>query len=255
MRATAICLTLLLVGCHRLIPPTEPDRRRIILFLDVTTSLAGDESAAVQKTVNDIVDKAPADTELLVIPICANTENAPYGRYLLPYPEGSSEIARRKAEAERAKIKTDIASSVQKIQQQTAAVRTQYASCISPALRVAQNEVHNSSRKWNNDVIFVSDMIEECQMSLLGQPVRLLAGPQFAEANKLLVGQQALLSVPDVRVFVILPKAVSSIVRKDYPEPHELKKFWQHLFARSGIPSNRLWWDADVSQYIESIQG
>jgi hypothetical protein len=258
MRLTAMCLVLLSLTCPDSKPESKP-HLRIIVFQDITMSMAGDEAAAVQTIVDEIVDKVPVGTELIVIPICENTERAPGRQWtVLPDP-GSSPYAKKQGLKKRAEIKEAIASFVRDIRTQTTAARSDYSSCISPGLRVAKNVMHtpNSTRKRSTDVIFVSDMIEECRSSLLGQPVRLkMAGHQFSEAAKLVSGNRPLLAVPPARVFVILPKALStSMAKADYPRPADLQSFWQQLFARSGITSDRLWWDANVSQYLDSIRG
>jgi hypothetical protein len=260
MRMTATCLALLVLACCTDCTGCADgvrSQRRIIVFEDITMSLAKDQATAAQNIVNEIVDKAPDGAELVVVPICENTDNAPEISEIIPFT-GLGLRAKEDAREARKALKQEIAKSMQDILKGTKAATSGYASCVSPSLRVSQRVMRTPSpdKNWVTDIIFVSDMIEECQTSILGQTVRLkTADDQFDAAKKLVGGNQRLMDVANARVFVILPKAISTTrLNRDYPSPVELHAFWERLFARSGITANRLWWDANVSQYLESIR-
>jgi|GEM_PF-6043911 len=254
MRITAVCLALLFYSC----PEPKPEtRRRIIIFEDLTMSLASDETNKAQAIVDEIIEKTPGGTDVVIIPICENTDLAPDKTFTMPFPEGTSAYAEREALAARNQLKKEIHAFIQEVAR-TNALRREYSSCISPALRRANTvmRVPQGKVQWKTDVIIVSDMVEECRASVLGQPVRLkLAGHQFDEAQRLVGHTQPLPALPGANVFVMIPKAMSTIVEDPtYPKPHQVKDFWERLFARSGVTGDRLWWDIDPAKYCESIR-
>lgn len=261
MRTMAICLAALLYTCPAC-PATkysqEVPRRRIIIFDDVTLSLAPDESNSVQAIVNEIFQKAPSGTEIVVIPICENTEGAPHKRYSIPFPGGTSAFSDETVKKERGRLAADAAAFVRDVRDKTNAGKKQYASCISPSLRrltSLMQPVGGSHVKWTTDVVFVSDMVEECRTSILGRPVRLkLEHNQFKDAKKLVAETHPLPPLPAANIFVIIPEALSTAeASEDRPTPAELEDFWKRLFARSGVPSNRLYWNIDPTEYASSI--
>jgi hypothetical protein len=251
-----LAFTLLLLGCgHETDWTPETGWRQIVMFHDISNSLAADQVQAGKKIIDDIIDHVPAGTDLVVIPICENTDRAPEQRWTVPAPPGvRREDASRVREARDA-FKKRIADNEDAIRLRTKATRTRYASCISPALRRAETEMQAVNAPDGTDVIFVSDMIEQCRDSILGQPVQLLAGARFQEANALLQTDHRLLSLPlQMRVFVMRPTAISTAAwPPDHPPSNELRDFWQHLFNRCGLPAQRVRWDVNAPGYLNSI--
>ena len=253
MRKTiALCLALAFFACRWSLDPKP--RHRIIVFADLTMSLTPDAADTVQNTVNAIVDDAPGGTQLYIIPICENTQGVRSIVADVPSP-GITKKDRDDAMAKRATLKIRIAALFSQIRG-THAVTSEYASCISPGLRIVDNltRADDKTTVWKTDAVFVSDMIEECRASVLGQPVRLkLSNHQFADANRFVNGKGLLMNLRSVRAVVILPRANGEL-KLDEPLPTDLQSFWEHLFARSGVIGQRVWWDADPSQYIASLR-
>jgi hypothetical protein len=255
----ALSLLLLFVACDRWSPRhVAAVHRRVIIFQDITASLHSDESEASQVIVGAIIDKAPAGTEITVIPICENTERAPGVTWVTPFPAGMAPIDRQEAESERAAKKAAVAANADAIRQQKGAIDAHYASCISPALRRATSIApnHDPNIIYTTEVVFVSDMIEECRNSLLGEPLRLKTPEgEFDAARELVQQDGAPLLDPVFRVVVILPRAPSTApLKAEYPSPQELESFWRRLFVRAGLRDTNVWWDADTTQYVGSLQ-
>jgi hypothetical protein len=230
--------------------------RRIIIFADVTSSLGPDQMAVVQTIVDDIVKNAPAGAELVVVPICENTQGVGQYRTSIPSPKGFTRQDLLGAETARANVQSEVKAFIKRVQS-SAGAKADYASCISPALRIAQNAIAaDGADRRNTDVIFVSDMVEECRVSILGGPIRLkLARNQFATASRLAGEKRRLLALGDARVFVILPKTeLTGSLPADVPSPSDLQSFWESLFSRSGVAKNRLTWDAVVSDYVLDLR-
>ena len=212
MRTMATLSLILLVSC----PPDETPRRQIVVFHDISTSLAPDQNGEGMKIVNDIIDRAAADTEIVVIPICENTEDAPEEWLLVPQPTGLSETAKRAVKNAREDMKARVALQANQIRTQTTAANSRYSSCISPALRRA---ARGAAQFDTTDVVFVSDMMEECSRSILQAPVQLnVSGKRFEHAQQLVGGKGALLASPsNMQVFVFRPRATTTaMVNDDY---------------------------------------
>src|ERR1043165_4663083 len=198
-KTIALCLALAFFAC-RWSPLDPKPRHRIIVFADLTMSLTPDAADTVQDAVNEIVDSAPGGTQLYIYPICENTQGVRSIVGDVPSP-GITKPEQVEATAKRAALKTRIATLFSQIRG-THAVTSDYASCISPGLRIVDNltRADDKTTTWKTDAVFVSDMIEECRASVLGQTVRLkVSNHQFADANRLVNGPGPLLNPPGVR--------------------------------------------------------
>lgn len=254
MRTYLTCCLLLLVSCGDYVPQPEPLSRQIIIFHDISESLSSDQTAAGAAIVDQIIDNAPVDTELVVIPVCENTADAPAVRWRVEAAGGISALAEEDAKSERAKHKREIDNQAAEIRQKTRAASSRYSSCISPALRRAAHETVNAP--GGTDVIFVSDMIEECRDSVLGQPVQLtLADGGFMRAQTLLGKPHETPAAPRaMRVYVMRPQSIrTAAANPDHPRGEQLEAFWKHLFRRCGVAPDRIRWDANPSQYLHEL--
>jgi len=254
----ALCATMLLLLSDRC-GDEIPLNRRIIIFQDITASLKTDETDEGSKIVNAIIDRAKPGTSVTVIPICENTELAPGVSWVVPQPNGFGADRQNAVLKDRAARKQQVAQNTALVRAQKRAVHSLHASCVSPGLYRARSLSRNRDpkKRYLTEVVFVSDMIEECQTSLLGQPIRLIRNvdKEFDRAKALAAPNDPLMTDPGFKVIVILPHSQStSELTDEYPVPRDLEDFWKRIFTRAGLQEGSIWWDADREQYIASIE-
>ena len=249
MRTTIAILCVLTVTCHGC-PPEVEDPRLIIIFQDISRSLEDDTEKAAQVIVDTIIDNVPTDSEVVVIPICADTAGAPKMRWTVEGAGGITTTDAEEAKQKRAKSKKDLQEFMQRLR----ASRAPDGTCISPALRRADSEIRSFRSASGADIIFVSDMIEECTISIFGGPATMREN-KFTAAAALQDRRGDLPTLPGkTRIFVMRPRALPTTVpRTVAPNDREVRNFWEGMFNRCGVPSTAIRWDPDPRDYVSML--
>jgi len=231
--------------------PEEKPPRHLIVFYDISRSVAEDEEKAGEDDLTQLFDRVPGGTELVFIPICANTDGAPQTSWTVEPLEGITPRHKQEDAIKRNRKKAEVLAKMRALRA-TAAARSRYSSCVSPALRRVESFVSTPEEASLTDVLFISDMIEECEDSLLSNPTSML-DEHFRGALALVEEKSTLLELPrGLHVYVFRPHAVTTAAGKPHhPPAGQLEQFWRKLFDRCGI--HQLRWNFDIDRYLKTL--
>ncbi|PYQ29619.1 MAG: hypothetical protein DMF56_11690 [Acidobacteria bacterium] len=201
-----------------------------IVFADVTRSLTDEEQHSVIENVQKVVDILPPRGRLLVFPILEDVEraNALMDRQLPELQTTSDAVA---ADMQRASMRKQVAASLESVLRGPAHGRDR--TCVSGALRKA-DELAMDLRD-TVEIVLVSDMLEDCDDSLLRTPLRLQKSSisqELKRARDLASG--ALLDLNGASVTAVLPTVPTSKQKVARPPVHELKAFWRAILDHCG---------------------
>ena len=155
--------------------------------------------------------------------------------------------------ARRDKKRTEVLAGMHALRG-TAAANSHYSSCVSPALRRVQSMVSTPEEASSTDILFISDMIEECEDSVLPKPTSILDA-HFHDALALVDEKSALLELPSgLHIYVFRPRAQSTtVLNPHHPSANQLRLFWEKLFSRCGVHKEHVKWDANINKYLEAL--
>ena len=201
-----------------------------IVFADVTRSLTEEEQRSVIENVQKVVEVLPPRGRLLVFPILEDVEraNALMDRHLPDVQTTSDAVA---ADTQRALMRKQVAASLESILHGPPHGRNR--TCISGALRKADELT--ADLRDGVEIVLVSDMLEDCDDSLLRMPLRLQkvsVSAELKQARALVPG--ALLNLNGSSVTAILPTVPTSGQKVARPPVHELKAFWRAILDHCG---------------------
>jgi hypothetical protein len=208
-----------------------------MVFADVTDSLQGDEFQAVDSAISDIFDRAPENATVVVYPIEPNM--AYVGKLsaaTIPFRHNSGPAALErdaKIRADLAKEAIDKVAAVAKVLPPRVA-----ASCLAGALQRAATDIASLGDR-PVDIVFISDLVEECDSSIGGRKI-MLNHPHI-EAD-IILAQKLPGTFADLRkanVFLIYPTGTSSgfDIKRRRAGPDELKAFWNAVLSHCDLQS------------------
>jgi hypothetical protein len=230
--------------------PARPSKH-VIIFADVTSSLSPDEMGRVASTTSEIIGALPPETRVAVYTIQIDPDAPPLTEGTLPR-RGSHVDERVAGQRQLQEIRQSVSTAI--IQQYCSinfndpATRTQCAnlqfvpkpqddlrSCILGRLGKASRKIADAREAGATDieVIFVSDMIEECERTPLRRRIRLTRASVAEERNKV----PRYPPMPDLsgaRITIVVPRATESSVRATTPDMRDLRDDWQAVLAACG---------------------
>ena len=262
--AVILLLAISTLACPPTCPPDcpPPERERVVLiFSDVTSSLAQRESEQVGNLTCNVLDALPPGTRYYVYPIQIEALK------LEPMYEGTvraQDRATTKAvnEARKKKISDEITRLYELIK--TAKRADAYGkpdnhTCILYTLEFAQSIFKQFDQKNTDfDLVYVSDMIEECNTTPMRKPISL--GPKhILEAIKLAKETDLNLDLSYARVSMIIPAAAdATYTASGRPNPSDVQAFWEAILSRSGFSeeslkdSQKFSFSSRIPRYLES---
>lgn len=231
-----LCCCLLLSTCE-----VEQQKKRVVfIFCDVTNSLDKSESEMVARMASDLLSNFPAGTEYRVYPILAQTyQPAPINdtEQILP-PRNDNPKIQEVNESER---REKITSQLTNLYNVTNAGRYDNRTCILNAVNFAANQLKDfSPEHYDRELIFISDMIEECDVTPLQRRINIRKG-DISEEVKLASNFPKGTDLARVRITIITPTTEDTYLKYQpgtRPPMMALQEFWYNIFKQCSIPPN-----------------
>jgi hypothetical protein len=242
-----VCCLLLTGACsscqeHQ---PTSPRKSKVALvFCDVTNSLIPAESEEVAILAAQILDSLPAGTKYVVYPINIETQR------LSAIAEGQiiTEKDEQAAIAVRAVRRQELTQSVSNLYKAMSTVKDQYGkpdnrTCILNTLVFAEDYFRqfNDPARYDLELIFISDMLEECNRTPLHTRIE-LAKRNLSKEIALARDAQLNLNLSHVRITAIIPTTQETYKASPgrRPSVEDVKEFWKNIFRKCGFTDESL---------------
>src|SRR5262249_46064272 len=111
---------------------------------------------------------------------------------------------------------------------------------ILDTLEFAQNRFKEfDQKKTDFELVYVSDMIEECNETPLGQPISLVQ-TKMSEAIKLAEDTNLKLDLSNSNVSMIIPATNDTYKTRGRPNLSDLRKFWEATLLHCGFSKENL---------------
>jgi hypothetical protein len=236
--------------------PGAPDPRELprtyVVFADVTRSLSEQEHASVYDTVQKVVALLPPKATLIIFPILEDVQRAPsVFEGTLPAVQSTSDSV--DLSVAKTRWKSLVAEKLKAIDAGPATGRNR--TCISGALRKAEEVTVDASESRPVEIIIVSDMLEDCADSLLGRKLSLEKTSIDAEVKVArALPPEALLRLNGASVTVLLPTVPTSAATTKRPAVHQLEEFWRAVLDRSGDRKENFRFGTEIPQRLKDLQ-
>lgn len=217
-------------------------QRVVLIFSDVTSSLLKAESATVANLTSDVIDSLPPGSKFSVVPIQVQPER------LSPMKE--DQIVATSSPSAEVVIKQNrrnaLTAHIDKLYKEIRELKVPAPvygspdnhSCILGTLSYAETYFRQFPGA-DLELIYISDMIEECNETPFGRPINLAQ----AEIPKEIADAQGLETTYDlgrVRVSVIIPTNDDTYTAGVRPPLSSVKQFWQKVFMKCGFDQEAL---------------
>ena len=233
MRRTTILSLLLLASCTLCEgpPPKRTAARTYLIFLDLTQSLNPAQQRSVTERITDLCRGMPGRSKLTVLPLGGYVARA--GVLLneeLPddtFVDGERALADR-----RAALPGEIATAAQNYTNSVTDKRFLKKTCITQAIYEAQQRIATNGSDQPADIIFVSDMLEDCPTPILsGGPLLLEKVDIRAELARAQALDHPIADLRGANVTAIIPETGPTATRTPQPSVPDLQAFWATVFA------------------------
>jgi Transposase DDE domain len=235
---------------------SQSNERLIIIWWDVTRSLYEAEKDKGLEWAINIISNLPPHSRYYLFPIHSETERpTPLGEGTIPDTSSPDTIT-----TFRGNLKKRILESVDKLREAikadgeaskntTGIERRDKRTCILKTLNYSATLLDNESKQYQPEIIFISDMIEDCFHQNLngGKGGFIQLTQQDVEAQiKAADALNLNLDLKKVHVTVIVPTASSDPISPQRPDIEGLKKFWKAIFNKCQISPENIQWAIGV---------
>jgi hypothetical protein len=223
-------------------PPGSAKDRIVLIMSDVTSSLLESESQQVGNLTCDVVESLPPGTRYSIYPIQIEAHNlhAIYEGTIIDENRTTTKVV---IAARRDKILTEIKKLyelIKTVKRSDAYGKPDNHTCILYTLEFAQKIFKQFDQQNTDfDLIYVSDMIEECNTTPMGKPISLRRG-NISEAIKLAKNTKLNLDLSYVRVSMLIPATDATYTAGGRPNPSDVQAFWEAVLAHSGFSEDSL---------------
>lgn len=250
-------------------PPQPPQMpRTVLIFADVTSSLSVRESDRVGELTAQALASLSPGTRFAVYAIQADAEAPAFIEGEMPVPRNSREredaaLGRLSLQAQVKNGLADLYCSINwndpETQEQCRTRRIiprpqeDLRSCVLRSLRHASKAIQNAEESHGApvEVVFISDMIEECRETPFGSAVRLTKtsiGKQTETA-----GDLSFANLRRSRVTVVLPRVLNDQQgrRADHPTSDKVETFWMVVFKRANADMSNWYFDTALPARLQ----
>jgi len=227
----------------------QPERTRtVLLFVDVTSSLTQVQIDRVIETAGTIIQGMRNGTTLFVYAIQSDSQATYFLKHEFTRPENLKKA--RQAKAARTALEHEVGEDIFDLYCSINwnDERTKEACRNRQILPVPQNDLRscilgtlthisrktadlNQAGKGPVHVIYVSDMIEECDRNPLGQMIK-LTHPDLKPDVANIARFQTLPDLGGVRLTVIVPRTPAGQPDPRMPAFDDLRAYWGAIFAK-----------------------
>ncbi len=230
-------------------PRTLP--RTYVIFADVTDSLSAREHAVVEEKVQRIVEIMPPKATLIVFPILEDVERAP-AIYTATLPDTLTTSDSVDFSVFKARSKVEVAKTLHQVAAGNRIGRK--LTCISGALRKAEEVTIDARPSRPVEIIIVSDMLEDCNDSLLGGKLSLEKQSIMKEIKAArALPSEPLLHLNGASVTMLLATDPTSPGTTKRPAAHDLERFWREILDRSGDNRANFRFGTEVPQRLKEL--
>ncbi len=245
--AVIVASLLAFATCRADQKPKPPKPPLILVFADVTDSLRGDELTSVHSAIYDIFDRAPEKATVVVYPVApVMAYVAKLSRVDIPLRSDDSATTWKKHADVRARHAKE---TVEKLVTAGRALQPSVpSSCLTAALLRAADDIAGVKDR-PVDIVFISDMVEECDRSIGGRRVMLNSPRVDADiaAAKSLDNPYADLRGADVYFIYPAGSISGHEIGRRRAHPEQLKAFWRAVLSHCNV--NRTSFFADASMF------
>lgn len=225
--------------------------RTYVIFADVTRSLTPLEQASVAERVRGTIDLLPPKATLAVFPVLEDVERAP-ALFTGKLPEIQSTSDSVDFSMAKAAWKKNVIDRLTAIQNGPPIGRGR--TCLSGALRKAQQFTIDATPSRPVEIVIVSDMLEDCDDSLLGRKLS-LEKPSIDAELKLLsaLPPEPLLRLNGASVTVLLPTVPTTLAATRRPPVHQLQAFWRGILDHSGDQKENFRFGTEIPERLRAL--
>jgi hypothetical protein len=230
--------------------------KTVVVWWDITRSLYEAEKDKGLEWAVTIISSLPPETNYYLLPIHSETQRpAPLDQGSIPAvksPEAAVlfRAALKKRILENVnKLKISIQGDAANSKGKTGYVPRDKRTCILNTLNYSATLINNQPQRANSEIIYISDMIEDCfHQSLRGgkggfiQLTQADVEGQIKNAEGLSIEQ----NFKDVRVTVVIPTATDGPALAQRPDMEGLKRFWLAVLGKRGLSPENLQWSVGV---------
>lgn len=236
-------LSLLVAACGPVIIERPVIKHKVVLiFSDVTSSLLETESASVANLTSDVVDSLPAGSKFSIVPIQVQPERlSPMSEDVVAAvssPAADVVIKQNRRERLTARI-NDLYKKIREFKVPAPPYGSpDNHSCILGTLSYAEGYFRQFP-KADLELVYISDMIEECNETPFGRPINLAQSEikkEIAEAQSL----QMSCDLGRARISVIIPTNDDTYTAGMRPALSDVKQFWEKVFMKCGFDQDTL---------------
>jgi hypothetical protein len=215
----------------------------ILLWCDVTSSLKDLESEEVSSLASAVLDHFPQGTKYVLYPIQTETGRPvaiiKSGPSLEDLSSNDNSDGEAPADVDRATFIKDEIKRLYKLNKEKHP--DDRRTCILNALDVSAKFFSQFDERYDPELVFVSDMIEDCRNTPLHQSVHLDKQP-FAKTIKLVDSFASPPNLSKLRITIIVPTAkdTSTVPAGQRPDPRDLERFWKTVFVKCRFNQNDL---------------
>lgn len=201
-----------------------------IVFIDLSLSLNDIQNNSQSQLLDQVVRGMSGGSRLIAFPI--GEKVVPLGPLFdVTLPRGDNATDRVRLRKIRQTLTPRLLATVSSARETLKTGTVLKHTCISDALRQASHEVRDmkSAGVGEIEIVFVSDMLEDCPTSLLGRPVTLEKPdirPEISLARSV-PEHGLLLDLRKSRVTMLLPPLALAEPKTPRPPEYDVEAFWR----------------------------
>ena len=231
--ALAILCASLSFACKETAATPRPSGTNYIVFLDLSLSLSDVQQQSMDGVIRRFCDNVPPRSRLTVFPLGGYVEKA--GSLVeRTFPDDKFAVDRSALSAMRKTLPSTLQTAARAFARDIKNPKFARHTCVSDAIRQAEQVIRDRPSDERTEILFVSDMLEDCPNSLLGGALSL----EKTDIRNELARVRAIPSMaswPDLRgasVTCVVPVSGPTPTKTKQPELEALREFWAEVFSR-----------------------
>jgi hypothetical protein len=263
-----IAISLAYSGCGG--ETVTPDKTDVVLiFADVTNSLVSEENKEVSRLAARVLDSLTGGTQYAIYPILRETQRPSLIKKGEIYLDADAEVnraAKKARQKELADIIENLYTTTNNFPNSTSSngKEDENRTCILNTLGFAENyfSQYKDSSKYDLQLIFISDMIEECNSTPLNRRIK-MDKENISEEIDLAQKCDISLNLSNVNITIIIPSTpnTAKVSAGRRPSREHLMQFWSNIFRHCQFTeemlknSDRFYFSVGLPDRFRSIDG
>jgi hypothetical protein len=230
--ALAILGAGLTLACKETPATPRPPGPNYIVFLDLSLSLSDVQQQSMDAVIRRFSNSVPPRSHLIVFPLGGYVEKA--GPLVeRAFPDDKFAVDRSELSAMRQTLPSTLQIAARAFARDIKNPKFAQHTCVSDAIRQAEQVIRDRLSDERTEILFISDMLEDCPNSLLNGPISLEKTdirPELARVRAL----PPTVSLADLRgasVTCVVPVSGPTPTKTKQPELEALRAFWAAVFS------------------------